>query len=498
MKVSVTTIPLEELDVDILLIPCAEDQRDELVEKLAELDPVAVDARRDFRGTLGDAVVVYPGALRATRLGLFGLGRESAVTAETLRKGAATAAGVASKCRADTVAIAIPESDVDDEAASQALVEGFLLESYRFDRYRTEKRDDYEGPQRLVVHAAGNDKASRRGAERGRVVSEAVCTARDLVNLSPDEKTPQLLAREIEKLGKKHGFDASTWDQALIEEEGMGGLLAVNRGSTEPPTFTVIEWRPDSAANDRPVVLVGKGVVFDTGGLSLKPTKDSMDAMKSDMAGAAAVVGAMEAIARLELPLYVVALIPATDNRPGENAYVPGDVVKMHSGATVEVLNTDAEGRMLLADALSYAKTYKPQLVIDVATLTGAAVVALGSEVAAVMTNDDEGASERLELVLGAASRSGDMVHQLPMYEHYGDLLKSDVADMKNVGGREAGSITAGKFLERFTAYPWIHLDIAGPSFLRTAKPYRPVGGTGFGVRLLVEVLREISARSSR
>jgi leucyl aminopeptidase len=498
MKVSVTTIPLEELDVDILLIPCAEDQRDELVEKLAELDPVAVDARRDFGGTLGDAVVVYPGALRATRLGLFGLGRESAVTAETLRKGAATAAGVASKCRADTVAIAIPESDVDDEAASQALVEGFLLESYRFDRYRTEKRDDYEGPQRLVVHAAGNDKASRRGAERGRVVSEAVCTARDLVNLSPDEKTPQLLAREIEKLGKKHGFDASTWDQALIEEEGMGGLLAVNRGSTEPPTFTVIEWRPDSAANDRPVVLVGKGVVFDTGGLSLKPTKDSMDAMKSDMAGAAAVVGAMEAIARLELPLYVVALIPATDNRPGENAYVPGDVVKMHSGATVEVLNTDAEGRMLLADALSYAKTYKPQLVIDVATLTGAAVVALGSEVAAVMTNDDEGASERLELVRGAASRSGDMVHQLPMYEHYGDLLKSDVADMKNVGGREAGSITAGKFLERFTAYPWIHLDIAGPSFLRTAKPYRPVGGTGFGVRLLVEVLREISARSSR
>jgi len=498
MKVSVTTIPLEELDVDILLIPCAEDQRDELIERLAELDPSAVDARRDFGGALGDSVVVYPGGLRATRLGLFGLGRESAVTADTLRKGASTAAAVASKCHADTVAIAVPDSDIDDEAASQALVEGFLLGSYRFDRYRTEKREDYEGPQRLVVHAAGNDKASRRGAERGRVVSEAVCTARDLVNLSPDEKTPQLLAKEIEKLAKKYGLDASTWDKALIEEEGMGGLLAVNRGSPEPPTFTVIEWRPESATNDRPVVLVGKGVVFDTGGLSLKPTKDSMDAMKSDMAGAAAVIGAMEAIARLELPLYVVALIPATDNRPGENAYVPGDVVRMHSGATVEVLNTDAEGRMLLADALSYAKTYKPQLVIDVATLTGAAVVALGSEVAAVMTNESEGAEERLKLVHGAGARSGDLVHPLPMYGHYDDQLKSDVADMKNVGGREAGSITAAKFLERFTAYPWIHLDIAGPAFLRSAKPYRPVGGTGFGVRLLVEVLRDISARASR
>jgi leucyl aminopeptidase len=288
---------------------------------------------------------------------------------------------------------------------------------------------------------------------------------------------------------------ASVWDRALIEEEGMGGLLAVNRGSTEPPTFTVLEWMPENRRNDHPVVLVGKGVTFDTGGLSLKPTLDSMDAMKSDMAGAAAVIGAMEAIARLELPLYVVGLVPASDNRPGENAYVPGDVVRMHSGKTVEVLNTDAEGRMLLADALSYAKTYNPEIVIDLATLTGAAVVALGQHAAAIMTSEDGGAAERLAAMEAAGTRAGERVHPLPMFAAYAKDLESDVADLKNVGGRAAGAVTAAKFLEHFVAYPWIHVDIAGPSFLKKALPYRPVGGTGFGVRLLVEYLRSYADR---
>ncbi|MDX1429756.1 MAG: M17 family metallopeptidase, partial [Rhodothermales bacterium] len=191
-------------------------------------------------------------------------------------------------------------------------------------------------------------------------------------------------------------------------------------------------------------------------------------------------------------------MIPATDNRPGENAYVPGDVIHMHSGATVEVLNTDAEGRMILADALSYARTYNPALVIDLATLTGAAVVALGKTVAAVMTNEGEGAEERVESMVAAGERSGDPVYPLPLFAHYADLLKSDVADLKNVGGREAGTITAGKFLEHFTDYPWIHVDIAGPSYLRTARAYHPVGGTGFGVRLLVEFLRDYAANNKK
>lgn len=273
----------------------------------------------------------------------------------------------------------------------------------------------------------------------------------------------------------------------------MGGLLAVNRGSLEPPTFTVMEWRPDRMANEQPIVLVGKGVTFDTGGLSLKPTKDSMDSMKADMAGAAAVAGVMVAVARLGLPLHVVGLVPATDNRPGENAFVPGDVVRMHSGKTVEVLNTDAEGRLLLADALSYARIYRPALVVDLATLTGAQVIALGSEVAAVMTNEDvPDAARRLAAIEAAGRRTGEWVHRLPMYEHYGRALESDVADLKNIGGREAGTITAAKFLEHFVDYPWLHLDIAGPAFLKEPKPYRPKGGTGFGVRLLVDFLSEM------
>jgi leucyl aminopeptidase len=253
-----------------------------------------------------------------------------------LREVAAAGADLAVKCKAETVALVVPAHDLDMEAAGQAVAEGFVLGAYRFLRYKTQNEDTFAGPQRLVLHVAEQEKAARVGADRGRIVAEAVITARDLVNLSPDEKTATLLGRAAERSAKKHGYTASVWDRALIAEEKMGGLLAVNRGSTEPPTFTVLDWEPENAVNDRPIILVGKGVVFDTGGLSLKPTKSSMDYMKSDMAGAAAVIGAMEAVARLELPLHVVGLIPATDNRPGENAYVPGEVVRMHSGTTVE------------------------------------------------------------------------------------------------------------------------------------------------------------------
>lgn len=491
MKVSITTLPLPELDVDLLIVPVLEEECPDRLRSLA--DDVGVGVRHaadDFGGESDDAIMVYPERAQAKRLALVGLGARSAIDAEALRRAMASGEKLARKCKAETVGIVQPSVNLDSEVVGQALVEGYMLASYRFLRYKTAD-DQYVGAQRLVLHVGSEEKASRRGVERGKVVAEAVATARDLVNTSPDEKSATVLAKFIERHGKKHGFSASVWDKALIEEEGMGGLLAVNRGSLEPPTFTVLEWRPENASNDKPVVLVGKGIVFDTGGLSLKPTKDSMDQMKADMAGAAAVVGAMEAVARLELPIYLVGLIPATDNRPGENAYVPGDVIRMHSGRTVEVLNTDAEGRLILADALSYARTFKPTLVIDLATLTGAQVIALGSEVAAVMTNDGPGAEERIAAIESAGKRSGDLVHRLPMYAHYAKQLESDVADIKNVGGREAGSITAGKFLEHFTDYPWIHVDMAGPSFLKEDKPYRPKGGTGFGVRLLVEYLRD-------
>lgn len=493
MKVSVTTIPLAELDVDLLLVLWPADSDDVPLSGMSLSDAFG-RAADDFSGKADEVVTAYPERLRARRAALVGLGEPARADAERYRRAAAKGADLAHARKVSTAALVLPPDAFDLEAAAQAAVEGFMLAAYRFSRYRTGEEAPYAGPERLVLQIDGDEKAARAGAERGRVVAECVYTARDLVNLSPDEKTPTLLARACERVAKKHGFEASVWDKALIQEEKMGGLLAVNRGSTEPPTFTILEWQPENAVNERPLVLVGKGITFDTGGLSLKPAQ-AMEAMKSDMAGAAAVVGTMEAVARLKLPVYLIGLIPSTDNRPGENAYVPGEVVRMHSGKTVEVLNTDAEGRLILADALSYAKTYKPELVVDLATLTGAQVVALGSEAAAVMTNETEGAAERLEAFEAAGARSGDRVHRLPMYAEYGELIKSDVADIKNVGGREAGSITAAKFLEHFVDYPWVHLDIAGPSFLPSSpKPYRPKGATGFGVRLLVEFLREYAS----
>lgn len=498
MKVSATTLPLAEFDVDLLLVPVLEDDASETLAALSEsFGEGLYRAAEDFSGKADQTHLHYPEQGRARRLSLIGLGARTDLNAERLRRAGAAGAKATAQTKAGTVGFVLPDTKLDAEVASQAVTEGFVLQGYRFEDYKTKKHDDFAGPDRLILRAS-DDKGVRRGAERGRVLAEAACTARDLVNLSPHDKTPTLLAKAIERNGKKHGYDVSVWDKALIEEEKMGGLLAVNRGSVAPPTFTVMTWQPANAVNDRPVVLVGKGVVYDTGGLSLKPTKDSMDFMKSDMAGAAAVVGAMEALARLEIPLYVVGFVPASDNRPGVDAYVPGEVVTMHSGATVEVLNTDAEGRMLLADALSYAKTYKPELVLDLATLTGAAVVALGNEVAAVMTNETDGAEDRLAQICAAGDRSGERVHPLPMYADYFDLLKSDVADLKNVGGRAAGTITAGKFLEHFVAYPWLHLDIAGPSFAKKARPYRPYGGSGFGVRLLAEFLRAYARPGKR
>lgn len=498
MTVSVTAAALADLDADLLILPAAEDRAAEALAAWADaFGPALERAADDFGGTADEALLVYPDRGSARRVVLVGLGEDAG--AEGLRRAAAKGAEHAAAREAASVALALPETPLPASEAAQALVEGFVLASYRFRRYKTDEA--FGGPDslRLVVEEAGEEATA--GAERGRIVAEATCTARDLVNRSPDEKTAPLFAEAIQASGAEHGYGVEVWDKARIEEEGMGGLLAVSRGSEAPPTFSILTWDPEDAVNERPIVLVGKGVVFDTGGLSLKPTKGSMDMMKADMGGAAAVVGAFEALADLGLPLRVVGLVPATDNRPGKSAYVPGDVVRMHSGATVEVLNTDAEGRMLLADALSYARTLDPDLVIDLATLTGAAVVALGHEAAAVMTSETGGGDERLAAVEAAGRASGERACRLPMFGEYADLLKSDVADLKNVGGRPAGSVTAGKFLEHFTrtddgapAYPWIHLDIAGTAFLQEAKPYRPKGGTGFGVRLLAAFLRRRAA----
>jgi len=268
----------------------------------------------------------------------------------------------------------------------------------------------------------------------------------------------------------------------------IGGLLAVNRGSIDPPTFTIVEYKPEKAVNKKPIVFVGKGVVYDTGGLSLKPTPASMDVMKSDMAGAAAVVGAVYLAALQKLKVHVIVLVPATDNRPGMNAYTPGDVITMYDGTTVEVLNTDAEGRMILADALAYSNKFKPELVIDAATLTGAAVRAIGTKASIVMGNADD---KQFSLLEKAGYDTHERVVRLPFWDDYLTEMKSSIADLKNLGGPNAGMITAGKFLEHFVKAPYIHMDIAGPSWLDAKEDYKGLGGTGTGVRLLYNFLKK-------
>ncbi|MCD6347002.1 MAG: leucyl aminopeptidase family protein, partial [Bacteroidales bacterium] len=320
------------------------------------------------------------------------------------------------------------------------------------------------------------------------VLTEAVCRTRDLVNEPLSALNAPRFADEIVKMSQKVGIEIDVLDKKRIEEQQMGGLLAVNKGSVDPLRFCIMQLHPEYPVNEKPLVLVGKGVVYDTGGLSLKPTPNSMDYMKSDMAGAAAVTGVMYALAALNWPVKVVALIPTTDNRPDGNAYVPGDIIKMHNGLFVEVLNTDAEGRMILADALSYAKKFDPELVIDMATLTGAAAVAVGNIGTVVMGNASD---ECMSILDEAGNTCYERVVEFPLWDEYSKLLESETADLKNIGGRDAGAITAGKFLERFTDYPWIHMDIAGPSFLFSSEGYRKAGGTGTGVRLLMEFIQK-------
>ncbi len=359
-----------------------------------------------------------------------------------------------------------------------ALAEGIALASYEFAKYKTAIKEAYD----LEILVVSPSLSGCRIAAMNRIV-EAVFMARDLVNEPVGYLNAQRLGQTVLDLAKTYGFTAEVFNKKKIETLKMGGLLAVNKGSIDPPTFTVMEWKPADANNSQPIVLVGKGVVYDTGGVNLKTPPGSLDTMKCDMGGAASVIGAMVALAANQLPVHVIGIVPATDNRLGGNAIVPGDIITMHSGTTVEIINTDAEGRLILADALSFAKKYQPELVIDLATLTGNAVVAIGSHGTVGMGT----ASDEVKLALAQA---GDAVCErvvwFPFWKDYDDEIKSEIADLKNLGSREGGAISAGKFLAKFVDAPWLHLDIAGPAFLERKAHYRGIGGTGVGVRLLL------------
>ncbi|MEX0982438.1 MAG: leucyl aminopeptidase [Bacteroidales bacterium] len=369
-----------------------------------------------------------------------------------------------------------------------AYLEGLYLTNYQFNKYFTKKENNQFTIKSVQVVC---DQITEQDIVRLNAVLEGTVFSRDLVNEPLSYLTAEKLAEEIAGKGREAGFTVEIFNKKKIESLHMGGILAVNKGSVDPPTFSILEWKPDNPVNDKPYVLVGKGVVYDTGGLSLKPTYDSMDYMKCDMSGAAAVAGAFHAIAKAGLPVHVIGLIPATDNRPDGNAYVPGDVVKMYDGSTVEVLNTDAEGRMILADALSYARQYNPELVIELSTLTGAAHAAVGNYAIVGMGNAGE---DKMAELKESGFLTFERIAEFPFWDDFSELLKSDIADQKNIGGKYAGAITAGKFLEKFTDYPYIHLDIAGPAFNKTDDNYRGRGGSGVGVRLLFDFFKRLTS----
>jgi leucyl aminopeptidase len=446
----------------------------------AGVDPAFL-AAQGFKGKPGQACVV-PGEGGGLIVAL-GLGPEADVAVATYRKAAAALARAASRCPhlavdlLDTVPERLARRDV-----AQALAEGILLGAYRYTALKSDpERSHLES---LAVVGTGGAKI-RAALERGQAVAEAVCLARDLVNQPGGSLTPTAFATRAEEVGALRHFGVDVLDRNAIEDEKLGGLLGVNRGSEEEPRFVKLSWAPERARGT--VALVGKGITFDSGGLSLKTT-DGMLGMKGDMAGAAAVLATFSALDAVRPPVRVLGYLPLTDNMPGGDATRVGDVLRIRNGTTVEVLNTDAEGRLVLADGLSLASEDEPDAIVDLATLTGAGMVALGTRVAGVMGNHEG----FIDAVRAAADTAGEAVWPLPLPVDMRRQIDSDVADIKNVAGaRWGGALIAGLFLQEFVAdgIPWAHLDIAGPAEASEDDPEARKGGTGFGVRTLLELL---------
>ena len=451
-------------------------------------------ASGDFRGRPGERVLGYATTGSGPRRVLFaGVGEAASIAPEDLRAAAGRAVRAAGRCRASSLAICVDHlGDAVDEAAVQALAEGLALASWRYDELKSEPAAGSDGaagdgdrPRVESAALAGTLGVGWEAAlERGRVFGEAENWVRTRQAWPGNLATPSHLAEDARQMAGEAGLECRVLGPRELEDERMGALLAVSRGSREEPRLIVLRSRAGSPG-EPPLVLVGKGLTFDAGGISLKPAK-GMEKMKYDMSGGAAVLGAMLAVGRLGLEANVAAVVPCAENLPGGMATKPGDVVRTRAGKTVEVVNTDAEGRLILADALDYVARWNPAAVVDCATLTGACVVALGRHRSALLANDDE----LRDQLLAAGERSGQRCWQLPMDADYRKQLDSDVADLKNVGGPAAGAITAACFLAEFAGdAPWAHLDIAGTAYGDTKKPYLRDGPTGAPCRLLLELL---------
>jgi leucyl aminopeptidase len=458
-----------------------------LAAEKADLDGLAADVakRGRFEGRTDETITSLEDEPR--KVTLVGLGKREDLSIRSLTKALGTVAKIAQKQRDQRIAVevvtAVPA--VDHHAAPRLIAALLAQADYKYDEFVTQKKDEKRIPIEAVLLTANSlDRKRLREIENeANAISDGVRTVRDLGNAPSNIITPSRLAERAADVAKKAGVKCTVYGRREIEKMKMGGLLAVNRGSAEEPRFVVLEYKPRRATKH--VALVGKGITFDSGGISIKPA-EKMEEMKFDMCGAAAVIGTIEAAAKLELPIRITGCIPSTDNLPSGSAYKPGEIITMMNGKTVEIVNTDAEGRMILGDALHYASKLKPDHLLDYATLTGACVVALASEAAGLFSNDDELARKLIE----SGERVGERLWRMPVWDDYKELIHSEWADMKNSGGRWGGAITAAVFLKEFVDCPsWAHLDIAGTAY----SDRDPKGATGAGVRVTIEFLESLS-----
>ncbi|MCU0724673.1 MAG: leucyl aminopeptidase [Planctomycetes bacterium] len=495
MEIYVRRSRLEDVDEPVLVLFAAEGT-EAVPPPLAGLDALfagllgRVITSGEFRGSPRETRVLdRPGGDHGPgRILLVGLGKAADLDPEALRRAAGEAAVAGRALRTGRIAFALPlAGSIPVTRQAQAIVEAACLALYEFPRYRSTPEPGRVAVTAiaLVGHGDTGHAEIEAGVSVGRLGAECASLARDLGNTHAGEATPSYMAERAREIASAHDLALTVLERADMETRGMGGILGVARGSAEPPKLVVLEHQ--AGRTDLPTVcLVGKGITFDSGGISLKPG-ENMDLMKYDKAGACVVLAAMKAVAVLKLPLRVVGIAPFTENMPSGSAYHPGDVLRTMNGKTIEVLNTDAEGRLILADALAMASTFRPSAIVDLATLTGACVVALGIHCAGLLSTDDTLAAR----LVAAGEATGERLWRLPLFPDYREQIRSPFADMKNIGGKEAGAITAACLLREFTGdLPWAHLDIAGVSWREKERDYLRRGGTGFGVRLLIEFLR--------
>lgn len=495
MKVNVQLGNITETDADALIVNLFEGVTTPggatgAVDRALDGAISEMIAFGDITGKSGEATVLYPrGKITARRIIVVGLGKQSEFSIEEVRLAASKAMKRAQSLKVEHIATIVHGGGIGGipiGAAAQATVEGSLLASYKFTSNNDKKNETSNNPGLILIEIdKGKIEQIEKGINTAEAIVRGVFLTRDLVNMPPNIATPTKMSTVAEEIAASHQMNLMIGDREWAADKRMGAYLAVAKGAGEPPKFVILEHNIDR--NDlATVVLVGKGITFDTGGISLKPVA-KMDEMKSDMAGAAVVLGVMQVVGELDLPLRVIGIAPCTENMPDAHAYRPADVITASNGKRIEIISTDAEGRMVLADALVYADRYHPDAVIDLATLTGSCVIALGKGIAAGLFTNDGTLGARLE---ASGEATSERVWPLPLWEDYKDAIKSDVADVKNTGGRFGGVGTSAIFLKEFTNYQWAHLDIAGMALGDKEKGYTPKGATGFGVRLLIDLLQ--------